>query len=160
MQKVKPLRKTHGMWWADFPPAVHSLTLFGRRPFLHTWDRILMCIVSLMCRCGAQSIREEEFTNLSLDLVPGGSVQQMLEEYQTVRPSCSLSLTSTLTDMKPGGTNQSVSQTFLSAGVFMGVCWLVTLNNMLSLQETELDYNCECGGQTSGQRSTFLTLPR
>ncbi|XP_034722912.1 ubiquitin carboxyl-terminal hydrolase 37-like isoform X1 [Etheostoma cragini] len=33
-------------------------------------------------RCGAQSIREEEFTNLSLDLVPGGSVQQMLKEYQ------------------------------------------------------------------------------
>nr|XP_046244462.1 ubiquitin hydrolase B-like [Scatophagus argus] len=31
---------------------------------------------------------------------------------------------------------------------------------MLSLQETELEYNCECGSNTSGQRSTFLTLPR
>ncbi|XP_028430299.1 ubiquitin carboxyl-terminal hydrolase 46-like [Perca flavescens] len=59
--------------------------------------------------CDAQSIREEEFTNLSLDLVPGGSVQQMLKEYQ---------------------------------------------------METELKYNCECGCNTSLQRSTFLTLPR
>ncbi|XP_067429161.1 ubiquitin carboxyl-terminal hydrolase 46-like [Thunnus thynnus] len=33
-------------------------------------------------RCGAQSRRQEEFTNLSLDLVPGGSVEKMLEEYQ------------------------------------------------------------------------------
>ncbi|XP_067429173.1 ubiquitin carboxyl-terminal hydrolase 46-like [Thunnus thynnus] len=33
-------------------------------------------------RCGAQSKRQDEFTNLSLDLVPGGSVEKMLEEYQ------------------------------------------------------------------------------
>ncbi|XP_044232217.1 ubiquitin carboxyl-terminal hydrolase 37-like isoform X3 [Thunnus albacares] len=33
-------------------------------------------------RCGAQSKRQEEFTNLSLDLVSGGSVDKMLEEYQ------------------------------------------------------------------------------
>ncbi|XP_042245790.1 ubiquitin carboxyl-terminal hydrolase 37-like isoform X1 [Thunnus maccoyii] len=33
-------------------------------------------------RCGAQSRRQEEFTNLSLDLVPGGSVEKILEEYQ------------------------------------------------------------------------------
>ncbi|XP_031146263.1 ubiquitin carboxyl-terminal hydrolase 37-like [Sander lucioperca] len=33
-------------------------------------------------RCGAQSITEEEFTNISVDLVPGGSVQQLLKEYQ------------------------------------------------------------------------------
>ncbi|XP_047449394.1 ubiquitin carboxyl-terminal hydrolase 29-like [Mugil cephalus] len=59
--------------------------------------------------CGAQSIREEDFTNLSLDLVPGSSVQQMLQEYQ---------------------------------------------------METLLEYRCECGGNTSGQRSTFLTLPK
>ncbi|CAJ1058533.1 ubiquitin carboxyl-terminal hydrolase 37-like [Xyrichtys novacula] len=33
-------------------------------------------------RCGSPSVREEEFLNLSLDLIPGGSVQQMLEEYE------------------------------------------------------------------------------
>lgn len=33
-----------------------------------------------MCSCRAQSTREEEFTNMSLDLLPkGGSVHQMLE---------------------------------------------------------------------------------
>ncbi|XP_040920935.1 ubiquitin carboxyl-terminal hydrolase 37-like [Toxotes jaculatrix] len=32
--------------------------------------------------CGAQSKHEEEFTNLSLDLVPRGSVEEMLQEYQ------------------------------------------------------------------------------
>ncbi|KAL7408696.1 hypothetical protein ABVT39_027896 [Epinephelus coioides] len=31
--------------------------------------------------CGAQSVRQEEFTNLSLDLLPGGSVEEMLQEY-------------------------------------------------------------------------------
>ncbi len=35
------------------------------------------------CRsCGHQSIRQEEFNNLSLDLIPGGSVQEMLLDYQ------------------------------------------------------------------------------
>lgn len=53
-------------------------------------DCILMRIVPLTCRCGARSVREEEFTNLSLDLVPGVSVQQLLQDYQTVRTSCSL----------------------------------------------------------------------
>ncbi|XP_059189717.1 ubiquitin carboxyl-terminal hydrolase 37-like isoform X1 [Centropristis striata] len=60
-------------------------------------------------RCGAQSIREEEFTNLSLDLLPGASVQVMIQNYQ---------------------------------------------------KETQLEFKCECGGKTSGQRSTFLTLPK
>ncbi|CAJ1061769.1 ubiquitin carboxyl-terminal hydrolase 37-like isoform X2 [Xyrichtys novacula] len=32
--------------------------------------------------CGSASVREEEFLNLSLDLIPGGSVQQMLQEYE------------------------------------------------------------------------------
>ncbi|KAL7385783.1 hypothetical protein ABVT39_000223 [Epinephelus coioides] len=31
--------------------------------------------------CGAQSVRQEESTNLSLDLLPGGSVEEMLQEY-------------------------------------------------------------------------------
>ncbi|XP_026154404.1 uncharacterized protein LOC113125269 [Mastacembelus armatus] len=31
--------------------------------------------------CGIQSMREEEYINLSLDLVPGGSVSQCLQEY-------------------------------------------------------------------------------
>ncbi|CAJ1057896.1 ubiquitin carboxyl-terminal hydrolase 37-like isoform X5 [Xyrichtys novacula] len=33
-------------------------------------------------RCGSPSVREEEFLNLSLDLIPGGSVQQMLQEFE------------------------------------------------------------------------------
>ncbi|XP_067460627.1 ubiquitin carboxyl-terminal hydrolase 46-like isoform X3 [Thunnus thynnus] len=32
-------------------------------------------------RCGARTTREEDFNNLSLDLVPGASVQQMLQDY-------------------------------------------------------------------------------
>ncbi|XP_061578846.1 ubiquitin carboxyl-terminal hydrolase 37-like [Cololabis saira] len=32
-------------------------------------------------RCGFQSVREEQLTNLSLDLIPGGSVEKMLENY-------------------------------------------------------------------------------
>ncbi|XP_044073895.1 ubiquitin carboxyl-terminal hydrolase 37-like isoform X2 [Siniperca chuatsi] len=60
-------------------------------------------------RCSAGSTREEEFTNLSLDLVPGGTVEQMLQDY---------------------------------------------------LMETQLEYKCVCGATTSGQRSSFVTLPR
>ncbi|CAJ1057961.1 unnamed protein product [Xyrichtys novacula] len=33
-------------------------------------------------RCGSASVREEEFLNLPLDLIPGGSVQQMLQEFE------------------------------------------------------------------------------
>ncbi|XP_071058074.1 uncharacterized protein [Pseudochaenichthys georgianus] len=60
-------------------------------------------------RCGNQSRRDEVFTNLSLDLFPGVSVEEMLQEYQ---------------------------------------------------KETKLEYKCECGGRTSGQRSTFKTMPK
>ncbi|KAK5880427.1 hypothetical protein CesoFtcFv8_023457 [Champsocephalus esox] len=60
-------------------------------------------------RCGNQSRRDEVFTNLSLDLFPGVSVEEMLQEYQ---------------------------------------------------KETMLEYKCECGGRTSGQRSTFKTMPK
>ncbi|XP_034084450.1 ubiquitin carboxyl-terminal hydrolase 37-like [Gymnodraco acuticeps] len=60
-------------------------------------------------RCGKQSRRDEVFTNLSLDLFPGVSVEEMLQEYQ---------------------------------------------------KETKLEYKCECGGRTSGQRSTFKTMPK
>ncbi|XP_059199177.1 ubiquitin carboxyl-terminal hydrolase 37-like isoform X1 [Centropristis striata] len=59
--------------------------------------------------CGAQSTRQEDFSNLSLNLAAGGSVQQMLQDY---------------------------------------------------LMETELDFHCECGGNKSGQQSTFATLPK
>lgn len=37
-----------------------------------------------MCSCDAQSLRQEEFTNLSLDLVPEATVEQMLQLYLTV----------------------------------------------------------------------------
>ncbi|XP_078017043.1 ubiquitin carboxyl-terminal hydrolase 37-like [Epinephelus lanceolatus] len=59
--------------------------------------------------CGAQSVRQEEFTNLSLDLIPGGSVEEMLQEY---------------------------------------------------LKETEVEFRCDCGGNTSSCRSSLLTLPQ
>ncbi len=54
-----------------------------------------------MCRCGAHSTRQEEFTNLSLDLVPGASTEQMLQEYVKVSPTCPRSVTPSPTDMKP-----------------------------------------------------------
>ncbi|XP_042281638.1 ubiquitin carboxyl-terminal hydrolase 37-like isoform X1 [Thunnus maccoyii] len=60
-------------------------------------------------RCGARTTREEDFNNLSLDLVPGASVQQMLQDY---------------------------------------------------LKETDLDFRCDCGANTSGQQSTFVNLPK
>ncbi|XP_028437743.1 ubiquitin carboxyl-terminal hydrolase 7-like [Perca flavescens] len=41
---------------------------------------------------------------------------------------------------------------------FYGVTQYIT--DMLLLQETKLEYNCECGCNTSVRRSTFLTLPR
>ncbi|XP_049453268.1 ubiquitin carboxyl-terminal hydrolase 37-like isoform X2 [Epinephelus fuscoguttatus] len=59
--------------------------------------------------CGAQSVRQEESTNLSLDLIPGGSVEEMLQEY---------------------------------------------------LKETEVEFRCDCGGNKSSCRSSFLTLPQ
>ncbi|XP_049457011.1 ubiquitin carboxyl-terminal hydrolase 37-like [Epinephelus fuscoguttatus] len=59
--------------------------------------------------CGAQSVRQEEFTNLSLDLIPGGSVEEMLQEY---------------------------------------------------LKETEVEFRCDCGENTSSCRSSLLTLPQ
>ncbi|KAL7373713.1 hypothetical protein ABVT39_013209 [Epinephelus coioides] len=59
--------------------------------------------------CGAQSVRQQEFTNLSLDLIPGGSVEEMLQEY---------------------------------------------------LNETEVEFRCDCGGNTSSCRSSLLTLPQ
>ncbi|KAE8287133.1 Ubiquitin carboxyl-terminal hydrolase 37 [Larimichthys crocea] len=59
-------------------------------------------------KCGDQSKRKEEFTNLSLDLIPYGSVKEMLQEY---------------------------------------------------VKESELEYKCECGGNTSGQSMAFETLP-
>lgn len=37
-----------------------------------------------LCSCDAQSLRQEEFTNLSLDLVPEATVEQMLQLYLTV----------------------------------------------------------------------------
>ncbi|MEQ2240017.1 hypothetical protein ILYODFUR_010603, partial [Ilyodon furcidens] len=59
--------------------------------------------------CGDQSLRQEKFTNLSLDLVPGESIEEMLERY---------------------------------------------------LMEVELEFACECGGKTSGQKFAFATLPQ
>ncbi|CAJ1053094.1 ubiquitin carboxyl-terminal hydrolase 37-like isoform X1 [Xyrichtys novacula] len=59
--------------------------------------------------CGDQSRRTEEFTNLSLNLVPGSTVENMIEDYLT---------------------------------------------------ETELEYKCSCGGNTSRMRVEFETMPR
>ncbi|KAM9732895.1 ubiquitin carboxyl-terminal hydrolase 37-like [Menidia menidia] len=59
--------------------------------------------------CGAQSITVEDFCNLSLDIIPRGSVQGMLQMYQ---------------------------------------------------KETQLEYSCKCGGNTSDHYSRFLTLPK
>ena len=74
-------------FWSG-PVVVHSTS--SRRPSADLCGCIFMCIVPLKCRCGAQSKRQEELTNLSLDLVPGGSVEKMLEEYQKVSSSCVL----------------------------------------------------------------------
>ncbi|XP_039979360.1 ubiquitin carboxyl-terminal hydrolase 37-like isoform X2 [Xiphias gladius] len=88
-----------------------SAERLGRRYTCPVEDHLLFRMENTRrCKkCGAQSMRQEEFTNLSLDLVPGGSVEEMLQEY---------------------------------------------------LMETELEFRCECGGRTSGQRSAFATLPR
>ncbi|KAM4742723.1 ubiquitin carboxyl-terminal hydrolase 37-like [Anableps anableps] len=58
--------------------------------------------------CGVQSIKEEDFIMLSLDLIAGGSVQDMVNMHQ---------------------------------------------------MERELEFRCECGGNTSSLASKFLTLP-
>ncbi|XP_056440643.1 ubiquitin carboxyl-terminal hydrolase 37-like isoform X2 [Gadus chalcogrammus] len=58
--------------------------------------------------CEGQSSSMEVFTNLSLDLEPGGSVSQALDRYLT---------------------------------------------------ESSLKYACQCGGNTSGTQTCFLTLP-
>ncbi|XP_027854825.1 ubiquitin carboxyl-terminal hydrolase 37-like isoform X2 [Xiphophorus couchianus] len=63
-----------------------------------------------MCKCcGIKSIREEDFIMLSLDLIAGGSVQNMLNMHE---------------------------------------------------KERQLEFKCECGGNTSGLQSRFLTLPK
>nr|XP_046241209.1 uncharacterized protein LOC124057118 [Scatophagus argus] len=59
--------------------------------------------------CGVQSTRVEDYLNLSLDLVPGGSVSQFLQEYLT---------------------------------------------------ENQLVCRCECGGEDSSHKYSFLTLPK
>ncbi|KAK2859722.1 hypothetical protein Q5P01_004342 [Channa striata] len=59
--------------------------------------------------CGLSSVRYEDFTNLSLNLLPGASVQEMLQDY---------------------------------------------------LKETELEYRCDCGANTSRQQYDFVTLPK
>ncbi len=71
-----------------------------QKPRGQAWSWLhFMCIVCLMCRCGAQSKRQEEFTNLSLDLVPGSSVEELLQEYLMVRSTCPRSVTSSLTQV-------------------------------------------------------------
>ncbi|XP_042370738.1 ubiquitin carboxyl-terminal hydrolase 37-like [Plectropomus leopardus] len=59
--------------------------------------------------CGASSAHEENFTNLSLNLEPGSSVQEMIQDY---------------------------------------------------LKESELDFRCDCGANSSSQQSAFVTLPK
>ncbi|XP_044061838.1 ubiquitin carboxyl-terminal hydrolase 37-like [Siniperca chuatsi] len=59
--------------------------------------------------CGVRFTQVENFTILSLNLVPGDSVQELLQE---------------------------------------------------SLMETDLEFRCDCGANTSSQQSTFATLPK
>lgn len=44
----------------------------------------MILVVHSLCRCEIQSMRVEDYMNLSLDLVPRGSVRQCLEEYLKV----------------------------------------------------------------------------
>ena len=78
------------------PVVVHSAS--SRRPSPDLCGCIFMCIIPLMCRCGAQSTRQEEFTTLPLNVVPGGSVEQMLEEYLMVSFTWPRPVTSSLTE--------------------------------------------------------------
>ncbi|KAG8011120.1 Ubiquitin carboxyl-terminal hydrolase 37 [Nibea albiflora] len=97
-------------------------------------------------RCGAQSKRKEDFTNLSLDLIPSGSVKEMVQAYVNVRSACPHSITS-LTEHTP------------RQFVFVWTCFYNMWPVDSHLQETELEFKCECGGNTSGQRMAFETLP-
>ena len=47
-----------------------------------------MHVVPLYCRCGDSSGTEEIFNNLSLNLVPQESVQEMLDHYLQVSHGC------------------------------------------------------------------------
>lgn len=44
-----------------------------------------MC--SVFDRCSSKSVGEENFICLSLDLIDGGSIQDMLQVYMMVRPT-------------------------------------------------------------------------
>ncbi|XP_049453913.1 ubiquitin carboxyl-terminal hydrolase 3-like [Epinephelus fuscoguttatus] len=97
--------------WSLSPTLQNTAVCMGRKYTCPVEDHLVFKMENTRTckRCGAESKRQEVYTNLSLDLLPGGSVEDMLQEY---------------------------------------------------LKETELEYRCECGGNTSGQRLAFETLPR
>ncbi|XP_019744269.1 ubiquitin carboxyl-terminal hydrolase 37-like isoform X2 [Hippocampus comes] len=73
--------------------------------FVFKMQNIRMCL-----RCNMTFSKEEEFTNLSLDLLPGcGTVEEMLQNY---------------------------------------------------LKKTQVEFQCECGSNTSLQNASFISLPR
>ncbi|XP_051905844.1 ubiquitin carboxyl-terminal hydrolase 37-like [Hippocampus zosterae] len=73
--------------------------------FVFKMQNIRMCL-----RCNMTFTKEEEFTNLSLDLLPGcGTVEEMLQNY---------------------------------------------------LKKTQVEFQCECGSNTSLQSASFISLPR
>ncbi|MEQ2182605.1 hypothetical protein GOODEAATRI_024060 [Goodea atripinnis] len=68
----------------------------GQEPqiWLGQSDIMLACIIVLsvffmyfwlMLKCGIYSLRQKEFTNRSLDLVPGGSIEEKMDRYLMVR---------------------------------------------------------------------------
>ena len=74
-------------WQCDwfFSPCTVVVENFSIR-MCDIYGCILIWIFPLFCRCGMQSTREENFINLSLDLVPGGTVRQCLQGYFKVMP--------------------------------------------------------------------------
>lgn len=109
-----------------------------------------------MCRCGAVSITEEEFTNLSLDLIPGGgTVEEMLRCYLKVRNASPQSFPLEVTDVMFKWDVENTFQAQHQSSIEDKACCFCAV-----LQETELDYNCECGATTSCQRLSFVNLPK
>lgn len=97
-----------------------------------------------LCSCDIRSLRQEEFTNLSLDLVPEATVEQILQLYLTVHPIASFKPCDKHTHVHMSSACVLSMQLF-----FLCVCE----------QESQLEYKCNCGGTESGQRFSFATLP-
>lgn len=91
------------------------------------------------CSCGNQTKHTENFTHLSLDLVPRGSIEDMLDMHLMVRSFFSEIMSHSYTKLS---SEESSYQP------------------VVHVQETELNYKCDCGNHKSCQHSSFLSLPR